>query len=176
MVLQGPSWLSDIAQACVNNYNLILIIFVLILSWISILRSTPLFHSLIYISLLLSFGLGISYSYMQCFLLLPVAIILFGEIERSFKSFFVIGALAILLVPKSIMLSHDEATGAFLASKVLENPLNMMAVQAVDGVPLFTIMDPLIAALVILVLLHDDIRRISWETLVPRFVLFLKRL
>ena len=133
LAVQGPNWFRGTAESAVTNYNFLLLFALLVLSFLIIQRTTSFLNSVIYLSLLLSYGLGISLSYMPLFLILAVAMIIAGESDRTLSSMLAMGGIALLLAPKGV--------------------------PECFGIPLYVIFDPAVALAILLLLVPQDLRR-----------------
>ena len=132
LVILGPTWLRGAAQAGVDHYNLILLIAFALLAFLTTHRAVSTFSSVVYISLFLSYGLGVSLNYMPLFLFLVVAMIAAENIERSFASAMVVVIISFLLAIKGFPICQ--------------------------GIPLYTFADPLAVLLILAILVPQDLR------------------
>ena len=131
----GPIWLSRILNIFEHNYYIFLLVLFSFLTTLIVSKSTPLFNSVIYISILLSYGIGISYGYSQLFLFLVVLTIPDKSSPSSLDTWVAIGGTAFLLAPK---------------------PLSFC-----QGIATYTIIDPVVALLILLIIVPKDIQRLQ---------------
>jgi len=135
LVVSGPSWLRGVAEWAVEHYDPSLLVLALFLGGLTVLRSTPTFHALVYVNVLISYGVGISFGYVPLFLLLPAAAVYASDVSGGRHDRLAVALLACLLVPKGLPVGgHDIA--------------------------LYTYLDPTLAFVLVASLAVSDVRRL----------------
>jgi hypothetical protein len=135
LVVSGPGWLQGTAQWTIDHYDPIFGILALFLVGLAVSRSTPTFNAVLYLSIFISYGVGISFVYVP--LLLAVIVVYVGQVEQSRSSNTAIIVLALLLAPKgfpvggrsialSTYLDPALALGALLAL-IVADPRKIVA-------------------------------------------------
>jgi|TARA_Y100000294_G_scaffold3910_1_gene4084 hypothetical protein len=140
MMVNGPDWLHGSSTWVYENYGAVSVVLTIALVALAGSRTTSLLGAVTYLTVVMSFGVGVSYGYVPIMMLLAVIVVYAGQLERNVPTACYLLVLALLLAPKGVMVGSSPLA-------------------------LHTYLSPLLATVLVGLVLPGDVRRLcsAWR-------------